>query len=433
MIFAPPRHSKSELASRRFPAWYLGKFPDRQLITASYGDVLASDIGADVRGIIRDPYYRHIFPNTNLRVDTKAAGRWRTEQGGIYIATGIGGPIVGRGAHLAIIDDPIKNREEADSQRTRDKVHYWFMSSLLTRLMPGGAIVLMMTRWHEDDLAGRLLATGNNEWTVIKLRALENEDTENEQALWPAWYPLTSLHRIRQTMAEGGRLREWRAQYQQEPTSEEGLYILRKWFDVRQPPPHNVRIYMASDFAVTEAEEGRDPDFTEHGVFAIDDESNIYPIRWWSGRTTADVWIEKLLDLVSHYKPMCWFGEGGVIRRAIEPMLKKRCNERKVFFRQEWVTSSKDKSIRGRAFQARASMGKIIFPAAEEWAEQVIEQCVGFPGARYDDKFDVMSLFCGVIDRAHPAFKHNAPAPTQRVDRYRPYVVNDESNNWKVV
>jgi hypothetical protein len=124
LIQAPPRHSKSELASRRFPAWYLGLHPDKQIIAASYGDELAHDMGADVRGIIQDPYYKNIF-KTTLRSDAQAAGRWRTNDGGIYVSMGVGGPITGRGAHVAIIDDPHKNRQDADSPRMRDVVFNW--------------------------------------------------------------------------------------------------------------------------------------------------------------------------------------------------------------------------------------------------------------------------------------------------------------------
>jgi len=437
MIFAPPRHSKSELASRRFPAWYLGRHPDRQIITASYGDVLATDIGADVRDLVRDPWYRNIFPNTTLRVDTTASGRWRTNQGGIYVAAGIGGPIVGRGAHLAVIDDPIKSRADADSQRKRDVAWRWYMGDLITRLMPGAAVVLMMTRWHEDDLAGRAIEA--EKWTVLTLPAIENENTPNEKALWPAWYPLKSLHRTKDTMAAGGRLREWSAQYQQHPVAEQGTYIKREWFDERyelselktiNTKDHPLAIYIASDFAVTEAKEGADPDWTEHAVFGVGQDQEIYVLDWWSGRETADVWIDSLLDLVKKWKPRTWLGEAGVIRRSVEPFLKKRARERRAYFRAEWVASTKDKPTRGRAFQAIASMGRIRFPRTT-WAEEAINQCVGFPGAAHDDKFDALSLFCLCIDEAHPAVVSSEPKTRVR-DSWRD-AGTGQTDSWKVV
>jgi hypothetical protein len=145
MIFAPPRHTKSELCSRRFPAWYLGRHPDRQIICCSYSDNLAIDLGRNVRDIVEGEEYRELF-GTAIRPDSRAAERWQTTQGGIYIAAGVGSGITGRGAHVALIDDPVKNREEADSETFRKRVSDWSMDVLYTRLMPGGAIVIVMTR-----------------------------------------------------------------------------------------------------------------------------------------------------------------------------------------------------------------------------------------------------------------------------------------------
>src|SRR5579875_2597193 len=158
MVFAPPRHTKSELSSRRFPAWYLGRHPNHQLICATYSGEFALDFGRDVRGIVAAPLFRNVFPEVFLRGDSRAANVWRTSHGGISAYVGVGGAISGRGAHLAIIDDPFKNREEADSEVRREMVWKWYSSTLRTRLMPGGKIVMVLTRWHEDDLAGRILA-----------------------------------------------------------------------------------------------------------------------------------------------------------------------------------------------------------------------------------------------------------------------------------
>ena len=437
ILNAPPRHSKSEIVAKRFPAWCLGKHPDWQIITASYGDLLASDIGADVRDILRDPYYQNIFPGTVLRADAQASGRWRTEQGGVYVAAGVGGPIVGRGANLAIIDDPFKNREEADSDRTRDIVWRWFMGALLTRMMPGGAIAIIMTRWHQDDLVGRILQTDADSWRVVNLQAISDEHTDKEQALWPGepteerpdgrWYPLSSLRRIRETMTKGGRLREWKAQYQGSPTPEEGTYIQRTWFGERyKKAPKECNVYIASDYAVTEVGEGVDPDWTEHGVFGYGPDGKLYVIDWWSGQTASDEWIEALLDLVDRWKPSTVFGEAGTIRRSIEPWLNKRKAARKSYCRVEWVPSVKNKAIRGRSFQAMAASGAVLFPETP-WAEEVIEQCVAFPGAK-DDKFDVLSLMCLAIDSAHPGIVLSKPDPEKRAE---PWQKKQRQSSWR--
>ncbi len=416
LIEAPPRHSKSELASRRFPAWYIGKHPERQIITASYNDLLGTDIGRDVRNIVRSQDYANVFAGVSLAEDSAAAGRWHTNKGGAYLATGVGGTMTGYGAHLAIIDDPIKNREEADSERARDNVWHWYTSTLFTRLMPGGAIVLMMTRWHEDDLAARVQQS--EQWTVLHLPAIrENHETTTrelrEQALWPEWYPLERLHETRKVLPP----RDWQALYQQEPRADVGTYIRREWFNDRYTVvPKDLNIYVVSDFAITEAREGKDPDFTEHGVFGLGPDDNLYVLDWWSGQTTTDVWIEELLRLIKRWKPLCWFGEGGVVGKAIEPLMVRTMRERRIYCRTERLSPIHDKASRGRAFQGRAHARRVLFPAGSIWAERVISQCVAFPGGTHDDAFDVMAWMGLAIDQAHPAIAKGVREPEKPRD-----------------
>ena len=212
MIFTPPRHGKSELVSKRFPAWYLGRQPDRQIISASYGADLAGDFGRDVRNIIADKQFRVLFPFVNLAEDSQAKNRWHTSRGGSYVSAGVGSPITGRGAHILNIDDPVKDRADAESEVVRNSVWAWYTSTAYTRLMPGGAVILTMTRWHEDDLAGRLLARmqeGGDRWDVLCLRGLD----EHGQALWPERYSASSLHEIRAAIGS----RDFESLYQQNP------------------------------------------------------------------------------------------------------------------------------------------------------------------------------------------------------------------------
>lgn len=411
LIMAPPRHSKSEIASRRFPAWYIGKNPDHQLITASYNDLLGTDIGRDVRNIVRDPLYANVFPGVTLAEDSAAAGRWHTNHGGSYLATGVGGTMTGYGAHRLLIDDPFKNREEADSERMRDNTWAWFTSTAYTRLMPGGGIAMILTRWHEDDLAARAMAT--EKWEIVKLPAVSNEGTPNERALWPEWYPLSELHKTRAVLPP----RDWQALYQQEPRADMGTYIKREWFSERYDKlPPELNTYIVSDFAITEAREGKDPDFTEHGVFGLAPDDKLYVLDWWSGQTTTDVWVDALLALIKKHKPLCWFGEGGVVGKSMQPIIDRMMREQRIYCRTERLSPIHDKASRGRAFQGRAHAGRVVFPRAALWAERVINQCVAFPGGTHDDAFDVMAWMGLAIDQAHPAIANAVPKAKRRHD-----------------
>lgn len=422
MILAPPRHTKSELASRRFPAWYLGKHPENQLIAATYSQDFALDFGRDVRGIVAGDEYGKIFPSVQIAQDSHAANRWHTVQGGISVYVGVGGPITGRGAHLTIIDDPFKNREEADSEVRRETVWRWYTSTLRTRLMPGGAIVLILTRWHEDDLAGRLLERQPGQWKIVELQAIANEGQQNESALWPEWYGLTDLKRIRDEIGP----RDWSALYQQRPQPDDGTYFQRAWFKWYEDLPKELNYYICSDYAVTD----NGGDYTEHGVFGVSPSGNVYAVDWWSGQATADVWIDALLDLIGKYKPLAVFGEAGQIRRAIEPFLSRRSQERKVYARFEWVVRNRDKASMARGIQARASMGKLWLPSVSEWAQSVVSQALSFPAGKHDDKVDVLALMGLVLDEAHPAIAAK-PEKRQNSDRWEKAFSEKGKASWK--
>lgn len=427
VLEAPPRHSKSELTSVRLPAWWLGRNPDSQIIAVSYNGDTATEFGYQVRNLVASPEYSRVFPDVALAPDAKAKGRWRTNKNGIYVSAGVGGAITGKGAHLAVVDDPIKSREEADSPTYRERVWKFYHSDLRTRLMPGGAIIVMMTRWHEDDLIGRLLERMPERWERVTLPAIANEGTDDEEALWPGWYPLEELTELRSDYLTSGQARVWYSMYQQDPKPDEGDYIRREWFTERWDdsdgkPDRPVRIYMASDFAVTEPDDGADPDWTVHGVFGVDPDDNLLVLDLWRGKTTPDVWIDALLDLFAKWKPIGYVGESGVIRRSIESSLKKRMRERKVYgpvTKSSWIASTKDKWTRGQAFRTRAALGKVIFPSTAEWSSVAIEECVGFPAATHDDIFDVLSLMCLAIDRATAATNPKPPERKRATDGWK--------------
>jgi predicted phage terminase large subunit-like protein len=417
MIFMPPRHGKSELASKRFPAWCLGRDPKRQIIAASYNSDLANDFGRNVRNLVAEPEFGQVFKGVTLAPDSQAANRMNTNHGGTYVAAGVGTAVTGRGAHIALIDDPFKDREEADSERRRELVWDWYRSTLYTRLMPGGAIVLIQTRWHEDDLAGRLLEQERDQWEVLELPAIDRQG----KPLWPEWYDLSALERIKATIGP----REWSALYQQSPQPDEGTFFQRDWFKTWGKLPE-LRYYGTSDYAVTDG----GGDYTVHRVWGIDAQGQVYRVDGWRGQTAADTWIERKLDLIAKHKPLAWFGEGGVIQKAVEPMLKRRMLERRVHCRLEWLSSIHDKPTRARSFQALASMGKVFLePGAD------ISEFLAFPAGKHDDDVDTGSLIGRAIDQAHPAILAVKPQKTGPGDRWAKALEREEKGgaSWKTL
>jgi len=409
IICAPPRHTKSEMASRRFPAMYLGRNPDHQLITATYAQDFANDFGLDVRQIVQSPAYRDLFRLT-LREDSQAKAVWRTSQGGIYVAVGVGGPITGRGAHLAIVDDPFKNRADADSPVIREKVWRWYTSTLRTRMMPGGAIVLICTRWHEDDLAGRLLKAaeeGGEPWEVVSLPAVTKDAQGLETALWEDWYPLTELHKLRDSI--GGR--DWNSLYQQRPTAEEGDFFEKAWFRRYRQAPAVASIYMTGDFALTP--DGGDS--SEIGVWGVDSLDNYYCLDWWDGRTEPDAWIAAMLSKIERWKPLRFIGEAGPIRRATEPTIRRQMREKRLGCALEWLPTgagTRDvsaKAVNARPFRDLLLQGRVYFPNLP-WAERVIDQLLRFPGGAEDDAVDTCSNFGRFI---HKTWAAAPPAPAK--------------------
>ena len=381
----------------------------RQIIAASYNSDLANDFGRNVRNLVAEPEFRQVFPNVSLASDSQAANRMNTNHGGAYVAAGVGTAVTGRGAHIALIDDPFKDREEADSERRRDLVWDWYRSTLYTRLMPGGAIVLIQTRWHEDDLAGRILEQEADQWQVLDLPAINSAG----EALWPEWYPIEALERIKATVGP----REWSALYQQQPQPDEGTFFKREWFKQWTSLPV-LHYYGTSDYAVTDG----GGDYTVHNVWGIDGNGDVFRVERWREQATSDRWIEAKLDLIAKYKPLCWFGEGGVIQKAIEPMLRRRMRERNVHCRLEWLSSVADKPTRARSFQAMAATGRVHFEVGANLSEFLV-----FPAGKHDDEVDTASLIGRAIDQAHPAIVQAKSQKTKR-DGYWPSEQAD--NDW---
>lgn len=403
MIFMPPRHGKSELASRRFPAWYLGRNPAKQLIAASYNSDLASDFGREVRNIVATPEYQGVF-DAALSPDSKAADRWHTSKGGMYVAAGVGTAVTGRGADVLLIDDPFKDRQEADSEVRREAVANWYRSTAYTRLMPGGAIVLIQTRWHDDDLAGRLLEAmdkGGQRWEVLCLKALSDDG----RALWPEWYPADVLEETRAVLGP----RDWSALYQQEPIPDTGDYFKRDWVRWYEHKPAHLQVYGASDYAVT----SNGGDWTVHVVVGVDPNDDLYVLDLWRGQTASDEWLDRWCDLVLAWKPQEWAEEGGQIRASLDSFIKKRAVERKAYVLRQAYSSVADKASRAQAFRGRMAMGKVYFPTGAPWVETLVYEMLRFPSGTHDDQVDALSLIGRMLARMESASVPREPQPAK--------------------
>ncbi len=391
MILCPPGSAKSTYASVLFPCWWLAAKPQTSVIAASHTAELAERFGRKVRNTVAE---HAVTLGIGVSSDNAAAGRWETTAGGEYFAAGVGGPITGRRADLAIIDDPVKSRQDADSQVMRDRVWEWWVNDLSTRLKPDARVVLIMTRWHEDDIGGRLLAdaeAGGEPWEVLKL-PMEAEEADPlgraaGEALWPEWFNDSMRAQAKRDS------RTWSALYQQRPAPDAGTFFQRDWFKTWTTKPEGLAIYGSSDYAVTDG----DGDFTVHRVWGVSPDGDMYRLAGWRGQTTSDVWIDQLLDLCKSFKPLCWFGESGVIQKAIEPALKRRMRERSVYCRMEWLPSIHDKPTRARGFQSRAACGRVWFEQGADMTEYL-----QFPAGKHDDEVDTASLIGRALDEAHP-------------------------------
>ncbi len=656
-------NSKTLLTSTLFAAWYLGRNPTHEVVLATYSQERADDLGKALRDVIRSEAYRAIFPGVALRRDSQSVSELVLESGGSMHAVGVGGALTGRGAHALIVDDPIKDRKDADSPTMRRRLMDWYSSVASTRLYPDAVIVIMAcmvgdtkvtmsdgahknlrdicvgdriatwsdgaarnsivdgwksqgndnvfeiktaggfstkanarhpflvarkgtyqwvrlrnlrlgdkmvrlrtdsivesnvqrldaeclpnarvnapvttingagvkgiarlvsltgvgkmarvlnivtesvwrntkrflnsrmgdvlyaariqsgnlllsihsalttttqreefagcsaipailqsdtsrhqrdlmqqphtsdfildevvsvlsvgvqevfdvqirttenfiadgfvshnTRWHKDDLTGQILEADPRHalWKEIRMPAIcddaERDPVQRQYgaALWPKWFPVEKLNAIRND-PPGMIDRDWFALYQQRPVAETGDEFQRAWFEARwnDPLPVVLNMYGCSDFGVTEA---GDP--TEHGIFGIDPLYRIYVVDWWSGKATPDVWIERMLDLSQKWKVRRWFGEGGVIRHAVNPLLTRRMRERQVFVPLKWLNPIGNKTMRAQGFRGRAAAGTVLFPK-RQWADAVIDQLCEFPAGKHDDKVDV----CGMIGR----------------------------------
>lgn len=299
MILAPPRHGKSLLTSEYFPSWYLGKNPGHQVMHITYGQDLASSFGRKIRNILLEPSFKSTFPICNLSQDSQSASQFATNEKGIYTAIGVGGACTGLGADCLILDDPLKNRQDAESKTIRQNLLDFYKSTAFTRLMPGGRIVLIQTRWHPEDLAGYLLDTEGDQWTVINLPALAEENDLlgrlPGQALWPEQFDEKALERIRNTIGE----REFASLYQQRPVPVSGNIVKREHLKYEKKP-HGARITLGVDLAISEKE---DADYTAIVATGKDHMGRVFQLDCIKERSQFHGVIQLIMHMAEKHKP----------------------------------------------------------------------------------------------------------------------------------
>lgn len=405
IIEIPPRHGKSFHISERFPAYLLGRFPEHQIIATSHSEGMSKRFGRKVHGTVKSREFKELFPDVVLSKSADASDEFETEQGGRYLATSISGDYMGTGAQVVIIDDPFKNREQAESQTYRDKVWERF-DDLETRLEPGGAIIILHTRWHEDDLIGRVIKerveSGKEDWVRLTMSMIKNEcpqwdrveagegteedkkKYEQEEPLWPDRWPLKVCRKIRQNKER----RTWVSLYQQQPSAKEGDKYKRTYFQRFNfgEQPTNLHKYIVSDFAVTKD----DGDWTEFYVVGLDDDGKVYWLDAWFDQTQADEWIPALVDLIKLHKPFGFYGEKGQIRKSVEPFLEKMMLQERAITNLIWLDSSTDKVARSRASIGLASMRRFYIPRCS-WGDRLIDQHCAFPATNMDHSVDCTS------------------------------------------
>lgn len=397
MIFMPPRHGKSEIGSRSFPAWHLGRYPHHEFIGCSYGSDLANGFSRKVRDVVRDTAFSAVFPECAVNKDSQSVEQWLTTSGGGYSAAGVGGPITGKGAHVLVIDDPVKNRADAESATSREAVWDWYTSTAYTRLAPGGGVLVILTRWHDDDLAGRLLrkqAEGEgDEWVVVEYPAQAVHDElfrAKDDPLHEARYDKAALERIKRAVGA----RDWQALYQQNPTPDEGDYFNKsmfQWYGPQDIPDYSeLNFYTAWDLAIGEKQQN---DYSVGVTVGVDRNDRTYLVDIQRGRWNSLELTEKILDVYQTWRSQITGIERGHIEMTMRPFLEKRIRERRLtsMYIEELKPGARDKVARARAIQGRMQQGLVFFRKHCNATADLVAEMMRFPNGVHDDCVDAMA------------------------------------------
>jgi len=387
IINMPPRHTKSEFGSYMLPAWFVGKFPEKKVIQCSNTGELAVGFGRKTRNLVDSAPYAKIFPGVNLRHDSKAAGRWAINERGEYFAIGVGGTVTGKGADLLIIDDPHSEQEAklaATNPEIFDQVYEWYTSGPRQRLQPNAAIVIIMTRWSKRDLTGKILKSSfdrdGDTWEVIDFPAI----LPSGNPLWPEFWSLRELEVLRNELPAA----KWNAQYQQQPTSEEGAIVKREWWKIweKEDPPNCAFTIQSWDTAFMKNERADYSACTTWGVFYLDEDigdPNIILLDAFKRRMEFPELKQKAF---SHYKE--WLPDAFIVEaKAAGSPLIYELRQMGIPVSEFTPTRGNDKIVRVNSVADFFASGKVWAPPTR-WAEEVMEEMAAFPNSEHDDLVD---------------------------------------------
>jgi predicted phage terminase large subunit-like protein len=389
IINMPPRHTKSEFASYLLPAWFLGRYPDKKIIQTAHTAELAVGFGRKVRNLVNSKDFKRIFPNVSLQADSKAAGRWNTNKGGEYFAIGVGGAVTGKGADLLIIDDPHSEQEGSSSDaNVFNRTYEWYTSGPRQRLQPNGSIVMVMTRWHQKDLTGQVVDAsvkrgGADQWEVIELPAI----LPSGSPLWSEFWKLEELEALKAELPAS----KWMAQYQQDPTAEEGALVKREWWQEweYQEPPQCEFIIQSWDTAFLKSERADFSACTTWGVFYKECEEdgqyapNIILLDAHKERLEFPELKKVAMEKYNAYKPDAFIVEA---KAAGMPLIFE-LRQMGIPVQEYTPSRGNDKISRVNAVSDLFASG-IVWAPQTRWAEEVIEEFAAFPNAEHDDLVD---------------------------------------------
>jgi predicted phage terminase large subunit-like protein len=393
IINIAPRMGKSEFSSYLFPAYFLGKYPNKKIIMGTHTASLSEDFGRKVRNLIASEDYRELFPHTVVADDQKAAGKWGTGAGGQYYAAGVGGALAGRGADLFVIDDPHSEQDvKANSRLAFDTAWSWFQTGPLQRLMPGGGIIVVMTRWGKLDLTGRLIdyQTKNPEappWEIVELPAILNEGTDDEKSLWPEQWPLAALKSAKASIDP----QYWNAQYMQQPTSDNAAIISRKNWRIweSEEPPSCEYIIQSWDTAFEAKTSADYSACTTWGVFYNEEEHDAAQVILLDAFKDRMQFPELKATALKHYKE--WEPDAFIVeKKAAGAPLIQELRRMGIPVQETNPSRGNDKIVRLNAVADLFTSGTVWAPDTR-WAREVIEEVASFPNGENDDYVDTTS------------------------------------------